>query len=93
MKKLLRALTAVGTAALAVTGGICIYQKFFKKDEELDDAFDDEELFDEDQDDAEEDEVESFDTEEEIFAEESEAAPAEESAEDTEPEKTPDSEE
>ena len=34
MKKTLKALTAVGTAALAVVGGICVYRKFFSKDEE-----------------------------------------------------------
>jgi len=73
MKKVLRTLTAVGTAALAVVGGIYIFRKFFAKEEELDEAFDDDELFEED---PEEEDDNAFDIEEEIFEEEA-AAPSE----------------
>lgn len=66
MKKIWKTLTALCTAALAVIGGFVIYQKFFKKDGEFDEDFDDEELFEED----EEDDVTAFDNEEEIFEEE-----------------------
>lgn len=92
MKKLVKALTAIGTAALAVAGGVYVFRKFFAKDEELDEAFDDEELFGEETD---EDAVEAFDDESEIFEDEAEApakeeaaeeaAPAEEAAEETAP--------
>ncbi|MBR5509217.1 MAG: hypothetical protein IKV59_04110 [Lachnospiraceae bacterium] len=64
MKKALKALTAVGTAALAVVGGICVYRKFFAKDEEFD------ELFEEDDLDETEDEILAFDSEDEIFEDE-----------------------
>lgn len=69
MKKALKALTAVGTAALAVIGGICVYRKFFAKDEELDEVFDEDVL------DEAEDDVIVFDSEEEIFEEDETAAP------------------
>lgn len=59
--KTLKALAALGGTALAVVGGISIYHKFFKKEEDLEDDFDDEELF-------EEDETDTFD-DEEIFEE------------------------
>ena len=49
MKKVLKTLTAVGTAALAVVGGVYIFRKFFAKEEELDEAFDDEELFEDEE--------------------------------------------
>lgn len=75
MKKFLKMLTALCTAALAIIGGLVIYQKFFKKDgefdEDFDEDFDDEELFEED----EEDDVSAFDNEDEIFEEE-EPAPS-----------------
>lgn len=81
--KTLKALAALGGTALAVVGGISIYHKFFKKEEDLEDAFDDEELFEEE----DEDDVDTFD-EEEIFEEE--PAPAsdadEASVKETEPE-------
>lgn len=73
MKKVLKTLTAIGTTALAVVGGICVYRKFFAKDEELDEVFEEDELMDE-----AEEEVPAFDSEEEIFEEEEAAAPAEE---------------
>lgn len=72
MKKVLKTLTAIGTTALAVVGGICVYRKFFAKDEELDEVFEEDELMDE-----AEEEVPAFDSEEEIFEEE-EAPSAEE---------------
>ena len=73
MKKVLKTLTALCTTALAVVGGICVYRKFFAKDEELDEVFDDDEVFEED------DEVVAFESEDEIFEdEETVAAPAEE---------------
>jgi hypothetical protein len=93
MKKLLKTITAVGTAALAVVGGLYIFRTFFNKDEELDEVFDDEELFDEDTD--TEEEVEAFDDESEIFedetAEEPKAAPTTDSENDSsaDPEKDP----
>ena len=74
MKKFLKALTTLGGAALAVAGGILVYRRFFDKDRELKEAFDDEELFEED-----DEEVTAFDSKEEIFEEDDpvkEAAPA-----------------
>ncbi len=74
MKKFLKALTTLGGAALAVAGGILVYRRFFDKDRELEEAFDDEELFEED-----DEEVTAFDSKEEIFEEDDpvkEAAPA-----------------
>ena len=35
MKKIIKTLTTLFTAALAVAGGLLIYQKFFRKEEEL----------------------------------------------------------
>ncbi len=85
--KTLKALVALGGTALAVVGGISIYHKFFKKEEDLEDAFDDEELFDEEEDDAD-----TFD-EEEIFEEDEPAPDANEaSVKETEPENTVSSE-
>ncbi|MBS6396231.1 MAG: hypothetical protein KH452_03625 [Clostridiales bacterium] len=91
MKKLFKALTTIGTAALAVVGGIYVYRKFFTKDEELDEAFDDEEVFE----DTEEDEVPAFDSEDEIFEDEEtpvtvseEAVPADPVQEETSAEET-----
>lgn len=46
MKKLFKTLTAISGAVLAIAGGILVYQKFFKKEED----FDDEELFEEEED-------------------------------------------
>ena len=74
MKKFLKALTTLGGVALAVAGGILVYRRFFDKDRELEEAFDDEELFEED-----DEEVTAFDSKEEIFEEDDpvkEAAPA-----------------
>lgn len=75
MKKVLKMLTAAGTAALAVVGGLFIYQKFFGKeedfDEDFDDDFDDDELFEEDG----AEDVTAFDDEEEIFEEEAGSSP------------------
>ena len=62
MKKFLKALTTLGGAALAVAGGILVYRRFFDKDRELEEAFDDEELFEED-----DEEVTAFDSKEAIF--------------------------
>ena len=42
MKKIIKTLTTLFTAALAVAGGLLIYQKFFRKEEELEEDFDDE---------------------------------------------------
>lgn len=78
MKKFWKTVAFLGTAALAVTGGICLIRKFFNPDEELDD-FDDDDLFEEDDEDT--DEVEAFDNDAEIFEDESEEAPAEENEE------------
>ena len=66
MKKIFKSLTVLAGAVLAVAGGLFLYEKFFKKDEELDEDFDDEELF-EDEDD---EELDAFDSEDEIFEEE-----------------------
>lgn len=68
MKNIMKVLAAIGTAAAAAVGGFYLYRKFFAKDEELDDVFDD-------------DEDEDFDEdEEEIFEEEKEEPAAEEPA-------------
>lgn len=82
MKKALKALTTLGTAALAVVGGICIYRKFFAKDNELDDMFDDEEVFEDT-----EEEVKAFDDESEIFEDEDTPAEATTASEDVENDK------
>ena len=37
MKKFWKTVAFLGTAALAVTGGICLIRKFFNPDEELED--------------------------------------------------------
>ena len=74
MKKFWKTVAFLGTAALAVTGGICLIRKFFNPDEELED-FDDDDLFEEDEDDT--DEVEAFDNDAEIFEDEAKEAPAE----------------
>lgn len=78
MKKFWKTVAFLGTAALAVTGGICLIRKFFNPDEELED-FDDDDLFEEDEDDT--DEVEAFDNDAEIFEDEAKEAPAEEKSE------------
>lgn len=78
MKKFWKTVAFLGTAALAVTGGICLIRKFFNPDEELED-FDDDNLFEEDEDDT--DEVEAFDNDAEIFEDEAKEAPAEEKSE------------
>lgn len=80
MKKIIKSLTALGTAALAIVGGVYIFRKFFAKDEELDEVFDDEDLFGEDDEDKEE---ESFDDDLEIFEDDAEEV---EASEDTETE-------
>lgn len=77
MKKALKTLTTLGTAVLAVVGGICVYRKFFAKDKELDDMFDDEEVFEDS-----EEEVKAFDDESEIFEDEDTPAEAATAAED-----------
>ncbi|MFG6333792.1 MAG: hypothetical protein K1W28_18595 [Lachnospiraceae bacterium] len=70
MKKALKTLTALGTAALAVIGGLFLYRKFFLAEDDLDEDFDeDEELFED------EDDLTAFDSEEEIFEEEDEQPP------------------
>lgn len=74
MKKVFKTLTAVGTAALAVVGGICVYRKFFAEDEELDEIFEEDEL------DETEDEILAFDSEEEIFEEDEVAVPVQDDA-------------
>lgn len=89
MKKLVKFLVTVGTAAAAVAGGIYLFQKYFSKEEELDNAFDDDELFEEE----ESEEVPAFESEEEIFEDETpvkkETAVDEETAADQEPEAEP----
>lgn len=89
MKKLVKALTAIGTAALAVAGGVLIFRKFFAKDEELDEAFDDEELFEEET----EDSVKAFEDESEIFEDETAEEPAAPAEEAETPKETPEEEE
>ncbi len=84
MKKALKALMTLGGAALAVVGGVFVYRRFFANEEELEEDFDDEELFEE------EDEIDAFVEEEEIFEEEESADTASEK-EDTA--KSPDAEE
>lgn len=74
MKKIVKTLTAVATASLAVIGGVYVFRKFFAKDEELDEAFDDEELFEAE---SEDDDIAAFDDESEIFEDETPATPAE----------------
>ena len=66
MKKFLKTLMTLSTAALAVVGGLYVYRRFFAKDEELDEAFDEDNSVDEEED----DDVSAFDTEEEIFEDE-----------------------
>lgn len=85
MKKFWKTVAFLGTAALAVTGGICLIRKFFNPDEELDD-FDDDDLFEEDGEDT--DEVEAFDNDAEIFEDEAEEAAAEENEKKEEAEET-----
>lgn len=75
MKKAFKTIAAIGTAALAVVGGLYIFRKYFSNDEELEEVFDDEELFD---DDILEDEIDAFDEESEIFDEEAPTEPNEE---------------
>ena len=70
MKKLFKTLTAVTGAALAIAGVLFLYQKFFRQDEEWDEDFDDEELFDTEDEDDEDSDIIAFDSEEEIFEEE-----------------------
>ncbi|HBN56593.1 MAG TPA: hypothetical protein DD414_07435 [Lachnospiraceae bacterium] len=57
MKKFIKTLTTVTAAALAVAGGIYAFRRFFNKDKDAEDEFDDEELFD---DDFDEDEEETY---------------------------------
>lgn len=66
MKKFLKTLMTLSAAALAVVGGLYVYHRFFAKDEELDEAFDEDNSVDEEED----DDVSAFDTEEEIFEDE-----------------------
>ena len=66
MKKIVKTLATLFAAVLAVIGGLYVYRRFFAKDEELDEAFDeDNTACGED-----EDEVNAFDTEDEIFEDE-----------------------
>lgn len=71
MKKFINTLMTIGGAALAIFGGICLYRKYFQKEDDFDEDFDDDDLF-EDLDEGEEDEeeIKAFDSEEEIFEEE-----------------------
>ena len=41
MKKLSKMLTAITGIALAIAGGLFLYQKFFRQEEEWDEDFDD----------------------------------------------------
>ena len=66
MKKLLKTLMTLLAAVCAVIGGLYVYRRFFAKDEELDEVFDEDNAADDD----EEEEVSAFDTEEEIFEDE-----------------------
>lgn len=70
MKKFINTLMTIGGAALAIFGGICLYRKYFQKEDDFDEDFDDDDLF-EDLDESEEDEeeIKAFDSEEEIFEE------------------------
>lgn len=82
MKKALKALTTLGTAVLAVIGGICVYRKFFAKDQELDEMFDEEDVSADT-----EEEVKAFDDDSEIFEDEDAPAEATTAAEDAENDK------
>ena len=66
MKKFLKTLMTLSAAALAVVGGLYVYRRFFAKDEELDEAFDEDNSVDEEED----DDVSAFHTGEEIFEDE-----------------------
>lgn len=54
MKKFIKTLTTITAAALAIAGGVYAFRKFFDKDKDVEDDFDDEELFEDDFDDDDE---------------------------------------